>query len=244
LIALSFSEKKFINAQIFQINMKNKLILGLLLLSVLFSQAIAMAPGSSDMLGNEKNSFTTDTPVYFAHSGTLMCGNDQMWKQNVTVYIVNDSSSWTYGTNLSGIAVVTVNVPINVDSKIAKTIIWEKPQVGNWDIVLDLNKDGKYDGTCPDLVDDEKPAGFTVTLASAAPVNNTTNQNVTANTTTPQANKTIVTNTTTTTPAAKTNETTKPMPVNNGTDYTPITILTIAIIVAVVIVVWTIRTMR
>ena len=227
--------------------MKTKLILGLLLLSALLSQAIAMAPGSSDMLGNEKNNFTTNTPVYFTYSATLMCGEDQLWKQNVTVYIVNDSSNWTYGTNLSGIAVATANVSIADNSKIAKTIIWENPQVGNWDIILDLNKDGKYDSTCPDLVDDEKPAGFTVTLASAAPVNNTTNQNVTANVTanatTPQVNKTTITNATTT-PAVKTNETAKPMLVYNGTDYTPITILTIAIIIAVVIVVWTIRTMR
>ena len=220
--------------------MKTKLILGLLLLSVLFSQAIAMAPGSSDMLGNEKNNFTTNTPVYFTHSGTLFCGEDQMWKQNVTVYIVNDSANWTYGTNLSGIAVVAVDLPINADSKITKTIIWETPQVGNWDIILDLNHDGKYDGTCPDLVDDEKPIGFAVTLASAAPVNNTANQNATV----PQVNKTTVTNTTTTTPAVKTNETTKPTLVSNGTDYTPIIILIIAIFVAVGIVVWTIRTMR
>jgi len=227
--------------------MKTKLILGLLLLSVLFSQAIAMAPGSSDLLGNEKNNFTTNTPVYFTHSATLLCGEDQMWKQNVTVYIVNDSSDWAYGTNLSGIAIATADVPITDSSKIAKTIIWENPQVGNWDIILDLNKDGKYDGACPDLVDDENPAGFIVVLASAAPANNTTNQNVTANittnATTPQVNKTTA-NATVTTPAAKTNETTKPWLVYNGTDYTPITILVIAILIAIGIVVWTIRTMR
>jgi hypothetical protein len=248
LIALSFSEKKFINAKIFEINMKTKLILVLLLLSVLFSQAIAMGPGSSDLLGNEKNSFRTDTPVYLTHIGTLICGNDVIWKQNVTAYIVPDSSNWTYGTNLSGIAVVAVNISVGIDSKIPKTMIWEKPQVGSWDIILDLNKNGAYDGTCPDLIDDEKPVGFTVTPTSAAPVNNTANQNVTANVTknatVPQTNKTTVTNVTTTTPTAKTNETTQPMIVYNGTDYTPITILTIAIVIAVVIVVWTIRTIH
>lgn len=245
--------------------MKNKLIIGILLLAVVISYAAGLAPGSSDELGTEKNEFTTAETVYFAHSASILCGEDSVWKQNVTVYIVGDDDEWDYDTNLSEIAAATAAAYINTDSKIETTAVWESPEEGSWDIIVDLNNDGMYDDECPDTLDDIDPAGFTVVLAEDT-TNDTANDtavdttNETANDTTTETNETAAEDTTEedevveeeeeesveeeTTVAEENDTRVKRGIFYKGADYTPVIILVIAIFIATGIIVWTLRTLR
>lgn len=215
----------------------NLFLIGTLIAALVLGSAIAME--SSAQTGTAKDAFTTATPVYVVHAVTVYC-NTELTEQTLKVYIVPDKN-WTVGENITG-SVVNTTVKTGSNGKLPATLIWENPVVGAYDIVIDLNNNGKYDSsdTCTDLLDDNTKAGFTVTQAAAGEEDNEDAQTNTTDT----AVQNGTNQTTTTTPAKNTSVTPAVTTTTQGTDYTPFIIVAVAIIIALVIVAVTLRNMR
>lgn len=236
--------------------MKNKMIIGLFLLCVVMSSALALAPGSSDSNGAVKDIFTTDESVYFTNKASAICGDSIISKTNVTVYVIPQIEAIDEGYDLESVAVASAAVYIDENSKIQSTVIWETPEAGEWDIVLDINDDGKYDTECPDQIDDILPAGFLVEDNGVAEtpandtVNDTANETIVNDTVVeetpeePVAEDVPVVEEIATTEDNSIEQTKSTGLVFGGTDYTPVTILAISIFVATGIIVWTLRSLR
>lgn len=219
---------------------------------MVLGQALALAPGSSSSFGSEKNNFTTQEEVYFTHLASVMCGDDLAWKKNVTAYIISDNIELNDSVKLDEIASESSSVYIDEDSKIQPTIVWSSPEVGNWDIVLDINNDTYYDDECPDQIDDIDPIGFSVTEEEE--IDETVED---TNTTTDITNQTDTNNTkedTDTPPDQTADEIQIPQKeqkkdkkigiVFNGTDYTPFVIIGVSVVIALIIIGWTLRKIR
>jgi hypothetical protein len=221
----------------------NLFLIGTLIAALVLSSAIAI--DSSTQTGKVTDDFTTATPVYVMHAVTVYC-NTEIIDQTLDVYIVPDKN-WTVGENITG-SILNTTIKTDSKGKIPATLIWDKPVIGAYDIIVDLNKNGKYDSsdTCTDLLDDNTKAGFTVTAAGAENNNTHTNNttNVTNNTAVHNATTTTTAVNKTTTPTATTTVTNATGTTAQGTDYTPFIIILIAIIIAVVIVVITLRNLR
>ncbi len=107
---------------------------------------------SSDASGNEKNSFDTSETVYATVKAT---------GQDVRLYVVKDQTTWTTGDNLTdvssdGFLEITLN-----DNGTQTEALWNPPlTAGNYDIVEDVNRNGKYDAGI-DAVDSVTLVGFT-----------------------------------------------------------------------------------
>jgi hypothetical protein len=107
---------------------------------------------SSDALGNEKDSFDTTETVYATVQAT---------GQTVRLYVVADQATWATGDNLTdvsgnGYEELTLNASGNQTVK-----LWDPPlTTGNYDIVEDVNCNGKYDQGI-DVVDSLTLIGFT-----------------------------------------------------------------------------------
>ena len=86
-----------------------------------------------------KNSYLTTQPVY-ARSTTLLCpGLPQ--GENLDLYIVENKDIWIGDEVLSDVRDFSQEVPNSVFSY---KQIWETPEEGDYDIVVDCNADGKY----------------------------------------------------------------------------------------------------
>ena len=230
-------------------------LIGILVTALAVSNAIAMNAAIEN--GMETNTFTTDSQVYVTHPVSVVC-NGVLESAELPVYITADKS-WTDGESITG-AIVNTTVTTNANGKLQTTMIWDSPAPGDYDIIIDLNKNGNYDSsdaTCTDLLDDNALAGFTVINATVpaqneeqnATINETVNEtqeNTTTNET--QANTTVTeqhVNTTLnatqevlpakiSTNATQTTTTTK-------TDYIPFIIIGASILIAGLIIAITLR---
>ena len=107
---------------------------------------------SSDASGTEKNQFNLDETVYATVKAT---------GQDVRLYVVPDQTTWTTGDNLTdvssdGFLEITLN-----DNGTQTLPLWYPPLApGNYDIVEDTNRNGKYDQGI-DAVDSATLVGFT-----------------------------------------------------------------------------------
>jgi hypothetical protein len=95
---------------------------------------------SCDSLGNKKDRFTTEENVYA--NGI----NFPPFKRNYQIYIVADVATWTDGmeipTRVSG---TTALVSSDLSGKVLQTLLWRpRLALGNYDIVVDVDGDGKY----------------------------------------------------------------------------------------------------
>jgi hypothetical protein len=109
---------------------------------------------SSDVLGNVKDSFAPSESVYVTVPEAGL---------TVSLYVVADKSTWNDGdpltdVSLDGIETLTLN-----SGQGTQTIqIWGAPLTpGNYDIVVDVDRDGVFDAEL-DCVDDLEIAGFFV----------------------------------------------------------------------------------
>lgn len=236
---------------------KNLILIGILVTALVLSSAVAlMNPGSSTSAGIGINTFTTDSKVYVTHLTTLSCGDVAMESKTVNVYVVADKN-WTNGDAIADY-VANTTVTTDSDAKLQASLIWETPQVGSYDIIVDINKNGNYDDSidCSELIDGNKGvAGFTVLQATApaenqtAPANQTvTAQNATINATlnqtvTAPATTTPATTQTTATPTLYTGNETKTTETGKS-DYIPFIIIGISIVIAALIIAFTLRRMR
>jgi len=229
--------------------MKNNLFLiGVLITALALSSAIAMS--SSDRFGEETNEFTTATPVYVMHPVTVFC-DTELNEEQLNVYIV-PNRNWT-NNDLITDAVVNTTITTNSNGKLLTSKIWDSPEVGTYDIIIDLDNNGKYSSSdlCSDLLDDNTLVGFTVTQAEESEEDATTTNNDTEQNNTAVQNNTVTQNQTVNKTVAKQNTSTTGVNITQTTattdgkaDYTPFIIIAVAIIIAALIIAITLMRMR
>lgn len=221
----------------------NLFLIGILVVALALTNAMALSITNAN--GIETKQFTTITPVYVKHPVTVYC-NTEITSQAVNVYIVSNRN-WTVGDNITGI-VVNTTLTTSSAGKLPTSLLWDEPEVGLYDVIVDLNKNGKYDasGTCVDLLADDRLEGFSVTESA---VQNTTGNNTTANqtqeNTTTNQTATVEPTVNTTAPPAQNNLSTNTTATGTvKADYTPYIIIALAIIIAGIIIAITLMRMR
>jgi hypothetical protein len=112
---------------------------------------------SCDSTGKQKDTFKLNEIVYANGDGYLA-------STTYDLYIVNDVETWTNGMPIPT-PVVTIKVTSDSSGKILPIIVWNpKLTLGKYDIVVDVDGDGKYtaDRDALDSNDIEVTAGFFV----------------------------------------------------------------------------------
>lgn len=108
---------------------------------------------SSDVLGNEKNTFNSSEAIYVAMPAT---------GETVRLYIMADQTTWTNGTllaDVSGDGYEELTLSTNGTQVVE---LWSPPLTnGDYDIVVDKNSNGVYDEGI-DVVDSFTLIGFNV----------------------------------------------------------------------------------
>ncbi len=138
-----------------------------------FSAIPANAYGiwTCDQAGALKISFYNNESVY------VTSGNITSTSQSVRVYIVTNNNSWVDGkalNDITGTGYLTVTT--NSSGHIPVTSVWTDPEVGTYDIVADVNRDGEYNSTY-DFVNSSSTVGLTVLEAPIPTLNVETGQN-------------------------------------------------------------------
>ena len=120
-----------------------------------FSVQVAVSTNED---GNMKRTFNIDDSVYAR--GIIYPNNT-----NVDVYVVkyNGSQTWTSNVNLSEISVSVVSVLTDNNGAINNTFIWNATQTGDFNIVVDINRDGFFN-VSQDVADYTGTQGFNVVL--------------------------------------------------------------------------------
>ncbi len=111
--------------------------------------------GASDSAGAIKDAFSTGDNVYATASGLFP-------SSNVDIYVVEDRE-WSNGDPIPADVGDGMDTTISDDTgNLGPVITWAAPlEVGEYDLVLDVNQDGFYDPLI-DLVDDPNEPGFVV----------------------------------------------------------------------------------
>ncbi len=128
------------------------LISFMLALSIVAAQATN--PWSASQTGAEKNTFTSLDDVYV--KSNVLCEP----AEEVDVYIVESNDGWEDGDNLDDVRGLPEPVVL-VNSKIPLTKLWEVPVSGEYDIVVDCNRNEEYDEFIDDI-DSFSGVGFSV----------------------------------------------------------------------------------
>jgi hypothetical protein len=112
---------------------------------------------SCNSCGARKDSFKLEDVVYGVGSGYSPSGT-------YSLYIVNDVTNWIDGMDIP-VPVVVVKVYSDASGNLAPTVIWDRPITpGKYDIIVDVNGNGKYDFGIDALDDNDIviTAGFLV----------------------------------------------------------------------------------
>ena len=111
---------------------------------------------SSDASGKEKNRFNPNTDDVFCYAGNLPPNT------TVDIYVVANKTDWVVGAPLEDISGIVENETTNVSGGIWPPVkIWALPlDVGQYDIVIDVNRSGTWDAGEP--IDSWTTTGFDV----------------------------------------------------------------------------------
>ena len=96
---------------------------------------------SCDYLGSVRNTFNAGESVYVSGMGFPV-------SSTFDISIINDVVSWT---SMSGLPIPASlsgnlhNVTSDASGLIAVNLLWSSPPVGNYDILVDVNRNGVYD---------------------------------------------------------------------------------------------------
>lgn len=120
---------------------------------------IPLAPSieSCDSTGTRKDSFNLADTVYANGSGYSA-------STTYDLYIVGDVATWSDSADIPT-PVIAIKVSSDSSGKILPTAVWNKPlALGKYDIVVDVNGNGKYDAGVDALDDNDikVTAGFLV----------------------------------------------------------------------------------
>ena len=114
---------------------------------------------STDVSGSTKDSFSPAESIYVTGSGYSA-------STTYNLYVVDDVAAWSYGMTIpSRFPGTETSVTTDASGNIpAGTVAWTSAVLGQYDIVVDVNRNGIYDA-CLDALDDsdiEVTAGFNV----------------------------------------------------------------------------------
>lgn len=108
--------------------------------------------------GLEDDSFWDNETIYIgARNITLV-------SQYVRVYIVNNTGSLSNGTVLTDDSTGFKEFVTNSTGDLPMVALWDVPRVGNFDIVVDIGRDGNFTSEA-DYMDSASATGFSVSLA-------------------------------------------------------------------------------
>lgn len=142
---------------------KKELIFRIFLLFFLFITSFSFVfaqqinPGTVDFKNYVSDKFLTEDDVYF--SSNFACTNDKI----IDLYIVENKGVWNGNDKLIDVRGTPQEVRTDSNARINKIKIWEKPEIGEYDIILDCNSNGLYDSD-PILepIDGFSSVGFSV----------------------------------------------------------------------------------
>jgi hypothetical protein len=102
---------------------------------------------SCDSGGVRRDEFVVGETIY-------VMGSDYSVSETYPIYLVNDVVTWTDGTILSRVPGTGTSVSSDSSGNIRPTVVWEPDLTpGKYDIVVDVNRNGKYDSSI-DALDD------------------------------------------------------------------------------------------
>lgn len=113
------------------------------------------------------NSTGATTEVFDVDEEIWVKGSGFEASSLVDVYVVEDVTAWTDGLDISSLTIMNTNtdLPTNANGEILPTPVWTQSlQLGEYDIIVDANKNGIYDEGIDDLddMDVQTTAGFTI----------------------------------------------------------------------------------
>ena len=110
-----------------------------------------------DQTGTPKSTFYSNETVYVT-SGNITTGS-----QSVRVYKVLNNDSWVDGKALSDFGSY-ITPSTNASGHLPVTLLWSSPQVGSYDIVADVDKNGVYNSSF-DFLNSSSAAGLIILQA-------------------------------------------------------------------------------
>ena len=129
-------------------------------LTAVFAEKHPIEVDSCNSTGAIKDVFDLDEEVWVK-------GNNFEASSLVDVYAVEDATAWTDGLNISSLTIMSTNIGVSTeaDGELLPTQIWTTSlQLGEYDIIIDVNRNGIYDEGI-DALDDmdvQDTAGFIV----------------------------------------------------------------------------------
>jgi len=115
-----------------------------------FTNLVMLA--SCDDSGAEQYSFNLSEDVY-------CLGENLAADTSVDIYVVNNKDVWKYGDALTDVSGKYETETTGDDGSISTTLIWDSPlTLGSYDIVVDINQNGKWNKGEP--IDDIVSVGF------------------------------------------------------------------------------------
>ncbi len=127
---------------------------GVVLISLILVSAQSTNPWSVNAQGVEKNEFDNFQKIYV--KSNALCQPATV----IDLYVIENKDSWTGGEGLTDVRGKSQEITL-VSFKIPTTLIWETPKTGDYDIVVDCDRDGKYT-IYTDQVDSFETIGFSV----------------------------------------------------------------------------------
>jgi len=132
-----------------------------ILVSLIFASTFVFAdtivPGSVDSNGRTKSKFLISESI-FVEQDIGICD----YNKTVSLYIVEDKKKWNPGDELVDVRGKPQEIKTDAAGKIVNPIrIWENPEKGKYDIVINCDNSGKYN-SINDRVDDPSIVGFSV----------------------------------------------------------------------------------
>lgn len=136
--------------------MWKKVLSLLFVLFLTFSTSLVLASiYTCDSFGNEKTSFYTNDTIYIT-SNTNITNESKIIK----FYVLNHNS-WSFGMNLSVVAIFSKNVNTNASGHLPLTILWGPTlTVGDYDMIADMNGNATFDSE--DLLYNAAGNGFSI----------------------------------------------------------------------------------
>jgi len=127
-------------------NMRKKSILPILIIiSILLSLTFVQAS-----IKSSKNNYNTGEIVFATSTSPELCLSKDP-SETVLLYIVNHRDSWSDGDNFNEVRDDPSEVP---NSKFSNEKIWESPETGTYDLIIDCDEDQVYDETSEPIYDE------------------------------------------------------------------------------------------
>ncbi len=122
---------------------KSKVISLLSIFLIVFNCLLVYAFEEPVLIKTNKDQYTTSDSVYIV---STISGSDKLCRSieqgNVKLYIVNNKDDWNNNDVFIDVRDEPSGIP---NSKFSNKKIWDDPEIGEYDLIVDCNDDQKYD---------------------------------------------------------------------------------------------------